>query len=140
MLRKNYLEIYQAQQLLRLLDSTDGVALPVCVEPRDKPDFVLSTRFYRVGLEITSFTDEEVMRAEYLHFTRFPDTCISTTGLRDGASRRSNKQIEETMLSWPGQWESVADGAEHVARKILESIRLKRQNFHSADFEKFDQN
>ena len=96
--KKNYLEIYQAQQLLRLLDSTDGLALPVCVEPCDKPDFILSTRSYKIGLEITSFTDEEVMRAEYLHFTRFPDACITTTGLRDGASRRSNKQIAETNV------------------------------------------
>jgi len=131
---------YQTQQLLRLLDTTDDLDLPVCVEHRDKPDFLLSTRSCIIGLETTSFTDEEVMRADHLHFTRFSNACITTTGLRDGASRRSNKQIAETMLGWPGQWESVVDGAEHVARKILESIRLKRQKFHSADFEKFDQN
>jgi hypothetical protein len=134
------MEWHQTQQLLRLLDNTDGLDLPVCVEHRDKPDFLLSTRSCTIGLETTSFTDEEVMRADHLHFTRFPNACITTTGLRDGAHRRSSGEIEEAMFNWTGPWESVADGADHVARKILESIRLKRQKFHSADFEKFDQN
>jgi len=70
----------------------------------------------------------------HLHFTRFPSACITTTGLRDGASRRSSKEISEAMFSWDGPWESVADGAGHVARKIFESIRLKRQKFHSPGF------
>ena len=39
-----------------------------------------------------------------------------------------------------GPWESVADGADHVSRKILESVRVKRQKFHSPRFDKFDQN
>jgi len=134
------MEWHQTQQLLRSLDNTDGLDLPVCVEHRDKPDFLLSTRSCTIGLETTSFTDEEVMRADHLHFTRFPNACITTTGLRDGAHRRSSGEIEEAMFNWTGPWESVAYGADHVARKILESIRLKRQKFHSADFEKFDQN
>src|SRR5262249_33376416 len=140
MAKTNYFERYQAEQLLRLLDNTDGLDLPVCVEHRDKPDFLLSTRSCKIGLETTSFTDEEVMRADYLHFTRFPKACITTTGLRDGASRRSSQEIAETMLSWDTPWESVVDGAEPVARKIFESIRLKREKFHSLDFDKFDQN
>ena len=140
MAKTKYFETYQAEQLLRLFDNTDGLDLPVCVEHRDKPDFILSTRSRKIGLETTSFTDEEVMRADHLHFTRFPSACITTTGLRDGASRRSSKEISEAMFSWDGPWESVADGAEHVARKIFESIRLKRQKFHSPGFDKFDQN
>src|SRR5438067_813220 len=75
-----------AEQLLRLLDNTDELDLPVCIEHRDKPDFVLSTRHLKIGLETSSFTDEEVMRADHLHFTRFPKAFITTTGLRDGAS------------------------------------------------------
>jgi hypothetical protein len=57
------MEWHQTQQLLRLLDNTDGLDLPVCVEHRDKPDFLLSTRSCTIGLETTSFTDEEVMRS-----------------------------------------------------------------------------
>ena len=135
-----YSETYQAEQLLRLLENTDGPDRPVCVEHRDKPDFVLSTRFRKIGLETTSFTDEEVMRADYLHRTFFPQICITTTGLRDGPSRRSSKDIAESMLIWGAQWESVTDGAVHVARKILERIGMKRRKFHSPTFEKFDQN
>jgi hypothetical protein len=134
------MEWYQTQQLLRLLDSTDDLDLPVCVEHRDKPDFLLSTRSCTIGLETTSFTDEEVRRADHLHFTRFPNACITTTGLRDGAHRRSSREIAETMFNWSGLWESVADGADHVSRKILESVRVKRQKFHSPRFDKFDQN
>ena len=140
MANRRYFEAYQAEQLLRLLDNTDELDLPVCIEHRDKPDFVLSTRHLKVGLETSSFTDEEVMRADHLHFTRFPKAFITTAGLRDGASRRPNGEIADTMLSLNSPWEDVADGAEHVVRKIFESIRLKRQKFHSADFEKFDQN
>ena len=33
------------------------------------------------------------------------------------------------MFNWTGPWESVADGAEHVSRKILESVRVKRKKF-----------
>lgn len=137
---KQYLEAYQAKQLLRLLDETDELELPVCIEHRDKPDFVLSTRHLKIGLETSSFTDEEVMRADHLHFTRFPKAFVTTTGLRDGTARRSNDDIAEIMLSFDSPWEDVADGAEHVVQKIVHSIRLKRQKFHSPDFEKFDQN
>jgi len=140
MTKRRYFEAYQAEQLLRLLDNTDELVLPVCIEHRDKPDFVLSTRLRKVGLETSSFTDEEVMRADHLHFTRFPKAFITTTGLRDTASRRSSDEIAETMLSLDSPWEDVAEGAEHVVRKIFESIRFKCQKFHSRDFEKFDQN
>jgi hypothetical protein len=135
-----YFEAYQAQQLLRLLDNSDGLELPVCVDHRDKPDFLLSTRSRRIGLETSSFTDEEVMRADHLHHTRYPQAFITTTGLRDGVRRRSNDEIAETMLSWDSPWEDIADGAEHVVRKIFESIRLKQQKFYSAAFDKFDEN
>ena len=64
MAKTKYFETYQAEQLLRLFDNTDGLDLPVCVEHRDKPDFILSTRSRKIGLETTSFTDEEVMRAD----------------------------------------------------------------------------
>jgi hypothetical protein len=134
------MEWHQTQQLLRVIDNTDDLTLPVCVEHRDKPDFVLSTRSCTIGLETTSFTDEEVMRADHLHSTRFPDSCITTTGLRDGAQRRSSGEIEEAMFNWSGPWESVADGADHVSRKILKSVRVKRRKFHSPSFDKFDQN
>ena len=86
MANRRYFEAYQAEQLLQLLDNTDELDLPVCIEHRDKPDFVLSTRHLKIGLETSSFTDEEVMRADHLHFTRFPKAFITTTGLRDGAS------------------------------------------------------
>ena len=138
--KTDYFEIYQAQQLLRLIDNTDGLELPVCVEHRDKPDFILSTHSRRIGLETSSFTDEEVMRANHLHFTRFPHTFITTTGLRDGTNRRSSQEIAETVLAWDSRWEDSIEGAEHVSRKIFERIRLKRQKFQSPDFDKFEEN
>ena len=44
------------------------------------------------------------------------------------------------MLSLEAPWADVIDTAEHVARKILESIRHKRQKFHSPNFAKFQEN
>src|SRR4029077_13160084 len=140
MAKTKYVEAYQVQQLLRLLDPTDDLELPLCVEHRDKPDFVLSTRSCIIGLETSSFTDEEVTRAGHLHSTRFPKAVIATTGLRDGPRRRSSDEVAETMLAVDGPWEDCIEGAQHVLRKILESIRLKRQKFHSPTFHKFDEN
>jgi hypothetical protein len=65
---------------------------------------------------------------------------MTTTGLRDGSRCRSTHEIAETMLSLDSPWENIFEGAEHVARKIFESIRLKRQKFHSPSFDKFDEN
>jgi len=119
----NYLEVFQAQELLRLLDNTDALLLPVCVEHGDKPDFILSTRTRTIGLETSSFTDEEVMRANHLHFTCYPKAYITTTGLRDGPQRCSNEEIAATMLACDGPWQDVVDGAEHVVRKIFDRCR-----------------
>jgi hypothetical protein len=134
------LEIYQAKQLVRLLDHTDGLELPVCIGHRDKPDFLLYTRARKIGLETSNFTDEEVMRADYLHHARYPKAFITTTGLRDGSKRRSSDEIAQTMLAWDAPWEDSIEGAEHVARKIFDSIRIKQQKLRSSTFERFDEN
>ena len=114
--------------------------LPVCIEHRDKPDFLLYTRALKIGLETSNFTDEEVMRADHLHHTRYPGAFITTTGLRESSKRRSNDEIAQTMLAWDGPWEDSIKGAEHVARKILNSISVKQQKLLSNTFEKFDEN
>ena len=82
--RTRHYEHYQLQQLLQLVDHTDELDLPVCVDHRDKPDFVVSTRSRTIGLETTSFTDEEVMRASDLHDKRYPKAFVVMSGLRDG--------------------------------------------------------
>jgi hypothetical protein len=138
--RTRHLEHYQLQQLLRLVDHTDDLELPVCVEHRDKPDFVVSTRTRTIGLETTSFTDEEVMRASDLHDRHYRKAFIVTSGLRDGARRRSNAEITQTMLSLEAPWADVIETAEHVAEKICERIRLKCQKFQSSAFAKFREN
>ena len=133
-------ERHQVEKLLRLIDNTDGLELPVCLEHRDKPDFVISTRHRRIGLETSNFTDEEAMCADHLHWTRYPKAYVTTTGLRDCAWRRSNEDLAATMSAWDAPWEDVAEGAEHVATKILESIRIKQRKFRSQSFQKFDEN
>jgi len=76
MAKTKYFEICQVQQLIDLLEDSDGLELPVCIEHRDKPDFVFSTRSRRIGLETTTFRDEEVRRAEHLADTRFANAFI----------------------------------------------------------------
>lgn len=138
--KTKYLEMFQSRQLLRLLDNTDDLEFPVCVEHRDKPDFLLSSRYKKIGLETTSFTDEELWRANHLHSDLLRNEFITTTGLRDGPVRRSNDEIIDTMLNFQGPWEDAAEGTEHAALKIFESIRLKNQTFQSPTFDKFDEN
>jgi hypothetical protein len=135
------IEWCQLVQLLKVLEKSDGFELPICVDRRDKPDFELATSLRkRIGLETTLFTDEEVIRADLLHHTRFPNACVSMTGLRDGASRRSNDEISQMMLTIGANWDAEGDVVDHAARKIFGSIQLKRQKFLSPDFTKFDEN
>jgi len=112
----------------------------ICIEHREKPDFVLYTRVRKIGLETSNFTDEEVMRADHLHHTRYPRALITTTGLRDGSKRRSSEEIAQTMLAWGTPWEDSIDGAKHVARKIFDCIRVKQEKLQSSTFERFDEN
>src|SRR5439155_12546297 len=76
MTRTRCTETLQLKQLVDALNDTDGLEFPVCIEHRDKPDFVLSTRARTIGLEISSFTDEEVRRARHLGDARFPNAFI----------------------------------------------------------------
>jgi hypothetical protein len=145
MARTGYTETLQLKQLIDALNDTGGLEFPVCVEHRDKPDFVLSSRARRIGIEISSYTDEEVRRARYLGDTRFPnafipnafDTNIALCSARD---RSSNEEIIDEMFNWEALGEDIIEAAEHIARKIFAIIQLKRQKFHSPDFAKFDEN
>jgi len=145
MANTRYIETCQLQQLFGALDDTDGLEPPVRVEHPDKPDFVLTTRARRIGLEISTYTDEEVRRARYLAVTRFPnafipnafDTNIALRGARD---RRSNKEIRDEMFNWETPGEDITEAAEHIAQKIFAIVQSKRQKFHSPDFAKFDEN
>jgi hypothetical protein len=143
MTKTKYLEMYQAQQLLHVLEETDGLELPVCIEHRDKPDFILSTRSRRIGLETSTFRDEEVRQAEHLADTRFanafiPNAFTTNKALHDARGRP--KKIIDEMFNWETPGEDVIESAEHIARKIFAAIRLKRQKFHSPDFAKFNEN
>lgn len=145
MTKTKYLEMRQAQQLLHVLEETDGLELPVCIEHRDKPDFILSTRSRRIGLETSTFRDEEVRHAEHLAYTRFanafiPNAFTTNKALHDARGRPSTKEILDTMFNWEALGEDVIESAEHIARKIFGAIRLKRQKFHSPDFAKFNEN
>ena len=144
MANTRYIETCQLQQLFGALDGTDGLEPPVPGDP-DKPDFVLTTRARRIGLEISTYTDEEVRRARCLAVTRFPnvfipnafDTNIALRGARD---RRSNKEIIDEMFNWETPGEDIIEAAEHIAQKIFTIVQSKRQKFHSPDFAKFDEN
>ena len=145
MTNTRYIETCQLQQLFDALDDTDGLEFPVCVEHRDKPDFVLSTRIRRIGLEISSFTDEEVRRARHLACTRFPsafipnafDTNISLRSARDCCS---NDEIIDEIFNWETPGEDIIEAAQHIAGKIFAIVRSKQRKFQSPDFEKFDEN
>jgi hypothetical protein len=100
MTRTRYTETLQLTQLVDALNDTDGLEFPVCIEHRDKPDFVLSTRARRIGVEISSYTDEEVRRARYLGDTRFPYAFIpndftANIALHGARDCSSNKEIED---------------------------------------------
>ena len=145
MANTRYIETCQLQQLFDALNDADGPESPVRVEHRDKPDFVLSTPTGRIGLEISSYTDEEVRRARYLGDTRFPnafipnafDTNIALRGARD---RCSNEEIIDEMFNWETPGEDIIEAAEHIARKIFAIVQSKRRKFHSPNFGKFDEN
>ena len=145
MANTRYIETCQLQQLFEALDETDGLKSPVCVEHRDKPDFVLTTPAQRIGLEISTYTDEEVRRARYLGDTRFPNAFIpnafdTNIALHSARDRCSNEEIIDEMFNWETPGEDIIEAAEHIARKIFAIVQSKQQKFQSPDFEKFDEN
>ena len=145
MAKIRYLEACQLRQLLNALEDKDGLEFPVCVEHRDQPDFVLTTRASTIGLEVTSFTDEEVRRADHLVVTHFPNAFIPnafTTNKAFQEIRRSpsNEEIIDTMFNWETPGEDVIETAEHLWQRIVASVQIKQQKFHSATFDKFDEN
>jgi hypothetical protein len=145
MTKTKYLEMRQAQQLLHVLEETDGLELPVCIEHRDKTDFILSTRSRRIGLEISTFRDEEVRHAEHLADTRFanafiPNAFTTNKAFQNARGPLSTEEIVDTMFNWEAPGEDVIESARHIARKIFAAIRLKRQKFRSPTFDKFDGN
>ena len=139
----NGLEIYQAKQLLRLLDHTDGLELPVCIEHRDKPDFLLYTRAQKIGLETSNFTDEEVIRADHLHHTRYPGAFITTTGsetVRGAAPlKRSPKRCwlgtprGKTQLKAPNTWLAKYSAVFALSRRSCNRAHSKGLTCHLGD-------
>jgi len=145
MANTRYIETCQLQQLFDALDDADGLESPVRVEHRDKPDFVMSTPTGRIGLEISSYTDEEVRRARHLGYMRFsnhfiPNAFNTNIALRGARDRRSNEEIIDEMFNWETPGEDIIEAAEHIARKIFAIVQSKRRKFHSPDFAKFNEN
>jgi hypothetical protein len=128
-------------RFLRSLESTDQLALPVCVEHRDQlsPDFVLCSRNTQIGLEVTCSTDEELIRAQHILMLN-PAPFIDVTGLKDTGQRRSNDAIKNTMSDLNSPWVYETDILVHKLGKITQAIDRKRRRFRSQDFEKFGEN
>jgi hypothetical protein len=145
MTRTRYTETLQLKQLIDALNDTDGLGFPVCIEHRDKPDFVVSTHTRRIGLEISSYTDEEVRRARYLGDTRFPSAFIpndftTNMALHSARGPYSTANIIDEVFNWETPGEDVIEAAQHIARKIFAIVQSKRQKFHLPHFAKFDEN
>jgi hypothetical protein len=134
-------EEYIFLRFLGLLDSTDQLEFPVCVEHRDQlsPDFVLSSRNTQIGLEVTCSTDEELIRAHQILKCN-PAPFIDVTGLKDTGRRRSNDALAKTMFNHDAPWEGENDLWDHKLAKIAQATDRKRKKFQSQDFKKFHEN
>jgi hypothetical protein len=130
----------QLKQLIRLLDETDELEFPICVEYRDRPDFALFNRKRSVGLEVSTFSDEETHRGAALADRLFPKAWITLTGLRDRNPPRRSDEILDTMSNLELPWPLCAEEAKHTVKKIFESIRRKNRNLCSSGFNKFPEN
>jgi len=145
MAKTRYLETCQLRQLLDALDGSDELEFPVCVEYCDKPDFVLSTRLRRIGLEVSSLMDEEVRRAEHLAIAQFPNAFIpnaftTNKAFQQAERRPSNEQVIDEMFNWETRGQDIIEATEHRWQRIVAIAQVKRRKFRSQCFEKFDEN
>src|SRR5664279_1862624 len=122
-------------RFLGSLESTDQLALPVCIEHRDQlsPDFVLSSRNTQIGLEVTCSTDEELIRAQHILMLN-PAPFIDVTGLKDTGQRRSNDAIKNAMFDPDAPWEDEKGALDHKIDKIAQAVDRKRKKLQSQDF------
>jgi hypothetical protein len=130
----------QLEQLTRLFDKTDELEFPICVEHRDRPDFALFNRTRSIGLEVGTFTDEEVHRGAALGDRRFPGAWLTLTGLHDRSPPRRSDEIVDTMLNVESPWPLSVDDAQHTVEKIFGSIRRKNFQLCSSGFKRFPEN
>jgi hypothetical protein len=134
-------EVKQLHELLSVMDPSEFGGIPLRVEHRDCPDFVIAAGNRRIGLEITDFADEELHRAERLRQRYLPNQLVSVTSLRDRRPKRPSNELKtELGDTLQGKWENAHDIIRHRLDKIVASVRRKRLRFQEPSFEKFEEN
>lgn len=127
--------------LLECLFKAEHFAPDLVVES-EKPDFIIEHQGRKIGIETTRAVAEEFVRAFKVQAAKHPLLWMNISNLKNRSTRRSNKDLENSMgsngLLQP--WRQTVIVLEERKQKISKVLNSKRQKLNQKDFQRFDEN
>ena len=125
--------------LLKCLNALDGLET-LSIAKGEKPDFTIICKNKKIGIEHTRAVQQEIVRADKLHFAKCPTITVNLTDLKDREPRRSNEEILESMTNPLVSWKKSAECNLDWKNKIAMRLKSKRKKFNQANYQTFDEN
>lgn len=134
----------QQWSICRFLSTFADSALiqyPLHVDPRDRPDFLLSMDKTKVGIEVTEAISTDLARADALQENKGYDAVRFFQNALPGEPSRTRKEIEKIAKGENCGEGWIGDSVElEWANVMMYFSRSKAEKFAKADFDKFDKN
>lgn len=138
---KEHCERWSTCRFLSTFADSALLQYPLRADPGDRPDFLLTMRTIRVGIEVTEAVSTELAKADALQEHRSYDVVRFFERMVPGEKSRSRKEIEKIAKGenrgegWSG------DSVERDWADVMTYFSLsKAERFSRAGFRKFDMN
>lgn len=138
---KKQREKWSILRLLATYAETELLGYPLKIQHEDRPDIVLSTPNFCVGIEITGAVPENWARADALAQHKGYDNLQRMERFQPGEPRRSSDEINQLALGQSRGSIWVGDSVEREWAEVMIYFSLKKkQDYTNSDFRKFQKN
>lgn len=128
-------------RLLATYAETELMDYPLRVKHQDRPDIVLSTPTFRIGIEVTEAVPENWARADALAQHKGYDNLRHMERFRPGEPRRSRDEIYRLALGQSRGSIWIGDSVEREWAEVMIYFSLKKtQDYENPGFRKFQKN
>lgn len=136
----DHTERYTVAHLLSCLAENNGLAFPLVLENRERPDFLLKMGQREIGIEHTEVVDEYDAWKNAVRQDGIGPEVYSLNPPRPRTSRTTRKElVKEIETNQSHGW--VGNEAEaHWAQSVLQAIEKKARSMKKAGFERFKRN